>query len=133
LRTLLPVDYRELNAITFIQGPVAFAADGAIVNEHIGATFTLNEAIAFGIIEPLNGSSLAFSHYYFLQLAFFYVLSRRYRRISGHAQLRAAPDVAQAQSLPTIFYSSATPPAAERLGRFLWISTYVRNGEFAGP
>jgi hypothetical protein len=83
LGTFLSIDNGELYAITFIQGPVAFTADSAIVNKHIGATFTLNEAIAFGIIEPLNGSSLAISHYYFLQLAFFYVLSRRYRWISG--------------------------------------------------
>jgi len=72
----LTIDYSKLNAIAFIQGPVAFAANRAVVNKHVGATFTLNEAIAFGIIEPLNGSCLAFSHYYFLQLAFFYVLSK---------------------------------------------------------
>ena len=53
---LLPLHELELNHIALLQTLVAFRGNGAVVDENIGAVFSANEAIAFGVIEPFHRS-----------------------------------------------------------------------------
>lgn len=43
----------ELDFITFVETAEAFTLDCGEVDEYILAIFSLNEAVAFGIVEPL--------------------------------------------------------------------------------
>jgi hypothetical protein len=56
LRSFLALHNLELHRVAFLQALVAFAGDGAVVNEHIGSIVPSNEPISFGIIEPLHSS-----------------------------------------------------------------------------
>jgi hypothetical protein len=60
LGTLLDV---ELDALPLFQVPVAFAADCRVVDKDIRAPLPRDEAIAFGSIEPFDGSICSFRHF----------------------------------------------------------------------
>ena len=47
----------KLDALTFLQSTKAFADDRFEMNEHFLSIVALDEAITFGIIEPLDSSS----------------------------------------------------------------------------
>src|SRR5690348_9746157 len=56
LRSFLALHNLELHRIAFLQALIAFAADGAVVNEHIGSVVPSDEPVSFGVIEPLHSS-----------------------------------------------------------------------------
>jgi hypothetical protein len=60
LRALLDV---KLDALAFFQVSEATALDCGKVDEDVSASLTLDESIAFGPIEPLDGSSYSFRHF----------------------------------------------------------------------
>src|SRR5664279_2969674 len=53
--TLLDV---ELDALAFVQRPIPLSLDGAVMNEHVFTSLTLDETKAFVVVEPLNGTNL---------------------------------------------------------------------------
>ncbi len=53
LRTFGATGNFEFNFLIYFQGLESFALDGREVHEHIFSIFLGNEAIAFGVIEPL--------------------------------------------------------------------------------
>jgi hypothetical protein len=55
-------------ALAFAEGTEASAIDSGIVDEDIVARCALDEAIAFGIIEPLDGPSFSDVHFVTLSL-----------------------------------------------------------------
>ena len=57
LGTLLTGCDREFHFLTVGESLEAIALDCAEVNEHIRAALLLNKAVAFRLIEPLNGAS----------------------------------------------------------------------------
>jgi hypothetical protein len=52
----------ELDPLALIQVAKSFASDGGVVDEDIVPTLSLDEPIALGTIEPLDGSGLALAH-----------------------------------------------------------------------
>jgi len=62
LRALRPALDGELHPVAFVQVAKTIASDGREVDEHIIATFALNEAVAFATVEPLNCTFGSFSH-----------------------------------------------------------------------
>jgi hypothetical protein len=68
--TLLDV---ELDALPLFQVPEAFAANCGVMDKDIRAGLPLDEAIAFGSIEPLDGSTCSFRHF----LPFTYFVRRK--------------------------------------------------------
>jgi len=62
LWAFLALDNNELYPLAFLQGAIAFTYNGAEVYKHIFAIVPLDEAKAFGRIEPLDFASYAFSH-----------------------------------------------------------------------
>ena len=50
----------ELDLIAFLKALISFRADRAVVHEHIWAICATDEPIAFGVIEPLDGSFQTF-------------------------------------------------------------------------
>jgi hypothetical protein len=64
LQALLALDHGELDLLPFVQGTVSFAPNGAVMDEHIGAALALNESVALGVIEPLDGAYFTISHLY---------------------------------------------------------------------
>ena len=62
LRALGSLDDIELDRIAFFEALVPVKLDGAVVDEDVcGAIFTAQEAVALGVVEPLN-RSLILSH-----------------------------------------------------------------------
>ncbi len=61
-RALLALDNLELYPLPFAQGPETLCPDSAVVDKDIATALALNEAEAFGIIEPFDGSSLPVGH-----------------------------------------------------------------------
>jgi len=61
-KTFLALDNLEFHLLSFAQRTEAFALNSAVVNEDIPAAVALNEAVAFRIIEPFDGSSLSIGH-----------------------------------------------------------------------
>jgi len=59
LWTLRPLHDFEFDDISFLQCAVTVSDDGGIVNEHIRAIVTPDEAITFGVIEPFHGATQA--------------------------------------------------------------------------
>lgn len=62
LGTFLALNDNEFNSLPFFQGPVAFARDGTVVNKDIFTLILLDEAKAFGGVEPLHRAGHAFRH-----------------------------------------------------------------------
>src|SRR5712672_3974890 len=60
LRTFRPLHNFEFDYISFLQCAVTVSDDGGIVNEHIRAIVTPDEAITFGVIEPFHGATQAY-------------------------------------------------------------------------
>src|SRR6187455_7018 len=54
LRALGAVDDLEFNRLALFEGAEAVAGDGGVVHEHVASTFTLDEPIALGVVEPLD-------------------------------------------------------------------------------
>jgi hypothetical protein len=54
LQTFLAIDQTIFNLLTLNQRTVPLPTNGTVVDEHIATAFTLNEAIALGIVEPLH-------------------------------------------------------------------------------
>src|SRR5690606_17240990 len=70
LQAFLALDDGEFHLLSLGQGAVSLATNGTVVDKHISAALTLNEAIALGIVEPLHGSHFTSSylnHIYNLQ------------------------------------------------------------------
>ena len=59
LEALRPLHAFELNRFAFIERPVAGFLDGGEVHEHVFASGTLNEAVPFGTVKPLNCTPLS--------------------------------------------------------------------------
>jgi hypothetical protein len=62
LRAFLTLNDNEFDSLSFFQAPVTFARDGTVVNKDIFALILLDEAKAFGGIEPLHRAGNAFCH-----------------------------------------------------------------------
>jgi len=62
LQAFLALHAGVFHPLPFDQGTMPLTADRPIVDENIRTTFTLNEAITFGIVEPLNIPSLTRRH-----------------------------------------------------------------------
>lgn len=54
LRTLLPLDNLELDVIAFGERLEAASLNGAEVDKDIGPSLSRDEAVAFGVVEPLH-------------------------------------------------------------------------------
>src|SRR5690606_34853333 len=63
LWTFLSLRYFKLNFIAFIEGTIALADDGRMMNEYIFRAFTFDKAITFFGIEPLHDALCTFSHF----------------------------------------------------------------------
>ena len=57
LGTFLAIRHVELNFLAIGQSLEAIALDGAEMNEHIGAIFTLDKAETLGFVKPFNRTS----------------------------------------------------------------------------
>ncbi|CAI8919900.1 hypothetical protein EMIT0196P_90349 [Pseudomonas chlororaphis] len=73
LQTLLPLYHGVFNLLPFGQRAVAFTTNSTVVDKYIGTTFTLNEAVALGVVEPLHAAGLASCHQSILRL---FIISR---------------------------------------------------------
>jgi len=62
LQAFLALHAGVLDPLPFDQGTMPLTADRPIMDEHIRTTFALNEAKAFGIVEPLYIPSLTRRH-----------------------------------------------------------------------
>src|SRR5690606_291198 len=62
LQAFLALDDGEFHLLSLGQGAVSLATNGTVVDKHISAALTLNEAIALGIVEPLHGAHFTSSH-----------------------------------------------------------------------
>src|SRR3546814_10869672 len=82
----------------FGQRAVAVATDRAVMHEHVGAITPLNESIAFCIVEPLDGSGLALSHYHFSNSLF--VIPRKRGRRSGLRAFGSGANATRTRPLP---------------------------------
>jgi hypothetical protein len=60
LRALL---YGEFNPLSFFKVAVAIALDSGEMDEYVLSTFTLDEAVAFAAVEPLDCSDNSFRHF----------------------------------------------------------------------
>jgi hypothetical protein len=56
LWSFLALHNLELHRITLLQTLVAFAGNGAVMDEHIGSIISSYEPVSFGVIEPLYSS-----------------------------------------------------------------------------
>jgi len=56
LWAFLAISDVELNLLTIGQSFEAIALDGAEMNEHIGAIFTLDKAESLGFVKPFNST-----------------------------------------------------------------------------
>jgi hypothetical protein len=56
LRTLCPLDDVEFDLIALFKALVAFALDGAVVNEDVSPVVAPEKAVALCVIEPLYGA-----------------------------------------------------------------------------
>ena len=56
LRALCSLDDIELNFVTLFKALIAFALDGAIVNEHVRPAITAEKTVALCVVEPLYGA-----------------------------------------------------------------------------
>src|SRR5688572_8703014 len=54
LGSLRTVDYLEFDLLAFLEGPEAGPLNRGEVHEHIVASFALDEAITFSVVEPLD-------------------------------------------------------------------------------
>jgi len=62
LGTLLALAEGELHLLAFAKRLEPFAANRAVVHEHIFALLALNEAKSLGLVEPLDRSDLTICH-----------------------------------------------------------------------
>src|ERR1035437_8006580 len=62
LRPFLSLDNLKLHLVALLQALVAFGGDGAVMNEHIRSIVTAEEAVSFGVVEPLHGALQTFRH-----------------------------------------------------------------------
>ena len=60
LRSLLAFGDLELDLVAFLQALVSFGSDRAVMNENVRPIRAPNEPVAFGVIEPLDGSFQTF-------------------------------------------------------------------------
>jgi hypothetical protein len=60
LRTLRALGYLELNLVAFLQALVTLGGDSTVVDKNVRSIFTSEETIAFGIVEPLDGTFQTF-------------------------------------------------------------------------
>ncbi len=56
LRAFLAIRHVEFNFLAISQCFESFALDGAEMNEHIGAIFTLDKAESLGFVKPFNST-----------------------------------------------------------------------------
>jgi hypothetical protein len=63
LRAFLALRHSELDLLAFLQGLASLANDRVVVSEHVGTRFLLDEAEAFGIVEPFNGAGNSRHHF----------------------------------------------------------------------
>ena len=56
LRPFLSLDDLKLHLVALLQALVAFGGDGAVVNEYIRSIVSAEEAVSFGVVEPLDGA-----------------------------------------------------------------------------
>src|SRR4051794_20831981 len=68
LRPFLPLDNLELDAITLRERLEAAPLDGAEVDKDIWPSLARDEAIAFGVVEPLHGTLETCHEPYLLEL-----------------------------------------------------------------
>jgi hypothetical protein len=56
LRAFGALDDVELDFVSFFETLVAFALDGAVVNEHVGTPVTAEKTVSLCVVEPLYGA-----------------------------------------------------------------------------
>lgn len=64
LRTFIALGHCKLYALTILQRSITFAADGPKMHEYIFTLLSLDEAITFTVVKPLNGTGFALCHLY---------------------------------------------------------------------
>ena len=64
LRTFIALGNRELYALTILQRSVTLAADGPKVHEDVFTLLSLDEAVSFTVIKPLDCAGFALCHLY---------------------------------------------------------------------
>ena len=60
LRSLGSLDDVEFDFIAFFEALIAFALDGCVVNEYVGALIATEETVPFSVVEPLDSSFQSF-------------------------------------------------------------------------
>jgi hypothetical protein len=60
LRSFLTLGDLELYRVAFLQALVSLRGDRAVMNKNVGPIGAADEAVSFGVIEPLDGSFQAF-------------------------------------------------------------------------
>ena len=53
---------RKFNELSLFEGTVAFGLDGAVMDENVRRTFTLDKSVAFCVVEPFDLALFAFAH-----------------------------------------------------------------------
>lgn len=62
LRALGALGFDEFDTLAVVQRAVTFTDNRAEVHEQVLAILALDEAVAFAVVEPLDGTSLLFRH-----------------------------------------------------------------------
>ncbi|CAI8887829.1 Cold shock protein [Pseudomonas sp. IT-347P] len=66
LQALLASNDRVLDLLALGQRPVPFAANRAVVHEHVHPVFALDKAVALGVVEPLHIAGFTCCHLFIL-------------------------------------------------------------------
>ena len=64
LRALLALGHNEFDLLAFFERTIAFATNGAVMDEYVVSAFARDESEAFGVIEPLDRADLTFCQRY---------------------------------------------------------------------
>src|SRR3990172_3248141 len=67
----------ELDPLAFVQRAIALGLNRGVVDKHVLAAFTRDEAVPLGGVEPLDGALRSFVHSLFLLLRIGFVRSKR--------------------------------------------------------
>lgn len=84
---LLALDDFEFHLLSIGQRTEALGLDGAMMDEDVFTAFALDEAEAFSVVEPLNGSPLAICH---IEILLYVRLEQSERMIVGRNLLLEA-------------------------------------------
>jgi hypothetical protein len=91
LKALGSLNHLELDCRSLLEVAVAVALDGRIVDKNVFTLVALNEAVPFGGIEPLNGSSFSIATHDFTSTPSSVMLSVLLAFQADRTRLRALP------------------------------------------